>query len=175
MFTIFIFIFIIYVYIQMQKILHAQPHNGNTLNTLFEAQNFHNILNDSSIPGLLLIKASSHGENYLFAQKTNMLQFSVIDINLIYEKAQKEHIHNIILLKSYHTFSNLLLEKIKEYNIEIWDQNKINSLILSPTTNSILSTSDTSDDTCKIDTNQFNPIQEPNSFLKNIFKKPDRL
>lgn len=175
MFTIFFFIFIIYIYIGMQKVLQNQNINPNTLNTLFEVQNFHNILNDNSIPGISLIKASSHGENYLFAKKNNMLQFSIIDINIIYEKAQKEHIHNIILLNQYHTFSNLLLEKIKEYNIQIWDQNKINSLISSPRTNNVLSTSNTTDDTCIIDKNQFDPIQEPHSFLENIFKKPDRL
>jgi len=175
MFTIFIFIFIIYIYIKMLPILQNQHLNKDTLSTLFEVQNFHDISKNTSIPGILLITASSHGENYLFAKKTDMFPFSIIDINKIYEHAQKEHIHNIILLQQSHTLSNLLLEKIKEYNIQIWDQNKINSLISSPSTTSILPTSNTSDDTCKIDKNQFDPIQEPHSFLKNIFKKPDRL
>lgn len=175
MFTIFIVIFIIYVYIGMQKVLQNQSINENNLNTLFEAQNFHNISNDNSIHGILLIKASSHGENYLFARKTNMTQFSIMDINMIYNQAQKEHVHNIIILQQSNTFSNNLLSKMNEYNIKVWDQNKINSLISSPNASSVLTTSDTSDDTCEIDTNQFNPIQEPNSFWKNMFKKPDRL
>lgn len=175
MFTIFIFIFIIYIYIKMLPVLQNQHHNGNTLNTLFEVQNFHDIKANTSIPGITLINANSHGENYLFAKKTDMFPFSIIDINKIYEQGQKEHIHNIIILQQSHTFSNILLEKIKEYNIQIWDNSKINSLISSPSTNSILPTSNTSDDTCKIDTNQFNPIQEPNSFWKNILTKPDRL
>ena len=175
MFTIFMFIFIIYIYIKMLKIFENQQLNGNNLDTLFKIQNFHNITNDYSVPGLLLIKANSHGENYLFAKKTNRVQFSLMDINMIYDKAQKEHIHNIIILQSAYTFSNILLEKIKEYDIQIWDQHKINSLIYSPNSNSILPTSNTSDDTCKIDTNQFDPIQKPRSFLENMLKKPDRL
>ena len=159
----------------MLKIVEKQQFNGDTLDTLFKVQNFHNISKDTSLPGILIIKASSHGENYLFAKKTNVPQFSLMDINIIYDKAQKDHIHNIILLHQPILLSKILLDKIKEYNIKIWDENKVNSLISSPATHSILSTSDTSDDTCKIDKNEFNPIQEPTSFLQNIFKKPDRL
>jgi len=172
----FVLFIIFIIYIQTQKNFQNQLLNSNTLNTLFKTQNFHNIIKNTSIPGLLLVEASSHGENYLFAKKNNMIQFSIMDINKIYEQAKKDHIHNIIILPSaYSSFSNTMLNKIKEYNIQIWDQNKINSLISSPSTHSILATSDTSDDTCKIDKNQFDPIQEPHSFWKNIFKKPDRL
>ena len=157
-------IFLIYIQVKTKNV----NINKNTLDTLFTVQNFHNIFNDASIPGILLIKASSHGENYLFAKKTNIINFSITDINTIYDYAQKEHIHNIIILQQFNTFSDIMLKKIKEYNIQIWDQNKINSLIHSPSTTSVLNTSDTSDDNCKIDTNYFNPIQEPSSFLKNI-------
>lgn len=80
-----------------------------------------------------------------------------------------------MILHSNNAINNNLLEKIKEYNIQIWDNKKIDSLISSPSTSSILQTSNTSDDTCKIDNNQFEPIQEPTSFWKNLFKKPDRL
>lgn len=169
-----IIIFIV-IYVVFKKSLQNSITIENKLNTLFKVQNFHNISKDASIPGISLITASSHGENYLFAKKNNMIPFAIIDINLIYEKAQQQHIHNIIILQQSNTFSNNILEKIKEYNIQIWDQNKINSLISSPSTHSVLSTSDTSDDKCKIDTSYFNPIQEPSSFWKNIFKKPDRL
>ena len=167
---------IIIIYIIYKKFAQKQNITSNKLNALFEAQNFHNITKDISIPGLLLITASSHGENYLFAQKNNMVQFSIMDINTIYERAQKAHIHYIVIFPlAYSTFSNTILEKIKNYGIQIWDNNKINSLIYSSNSSSVLSTSDTSDDKCKIDTNSFEPIQEPTSFWKDIFNKPDRL
>ena len=142
---------------------------------MFKVKNFHNILKDTSIPEILLIQASSHGENYLFAKKNNATYFSVMEITKIYEHAEKKHIHNTIILGHSNMLSNSALDIIKKYNIQIWDQNKINSLIYSPATSNILHTSDTSDDTCKIDKNEFNPIQEPKSFLENIFKKPNRL
>lgn len=164
-------------YIPISTITNRKNTNiiSNSIDTLFKIQNFHNIRKDNSFPGLSLIYADSSGENYLFAQKTSMIPFSIMDIHTLYEQAQKSHIHNIIVLQLTASLPNNILNKLKEYNIQIWDQNKINSLIYSPNTSSILSTSDTSDDTCKIDKNQFNPIQEPHSFLKSIFKKPDRL
>jgi hypothetical protein len=98
-----------------------------------------------------------------------MIQFSIMDINTIYEQAQKAHIHNVIILPlAYSAFSNTMLDKIKKYDIQVWDNNKINSLISSPNSSSVLSTSDTSDDKCHIDTNSFEPIQEPTSFLKKL-------
>lgn len=174
MFDFLITIFIIYII--YKKFAQKQNITSNKLTTLFNAQNFHSINKDTSIPGLLLITASSHGENYLFAQKNNMVQFSIMDINTIYEQAQKAHIHNVVILPlAYSAFSNTMLEKIKKYDIQIWDNNKINTLISSPNSNSVLSTSDTSDDKCQISPSNFEPIQEPTSFWKNIFNKPDRL
>lgn len=174
MFNFIITIFILYIL--YKNFSQKQNIPLNKLNLLFKSQNFHSITKDLSHPGLLLISASSHGENYLFAQKNNMSQFSTTDINTIYDKAQKSHIHNIVVLtSSSSTFSTTLLEKINSYNIQIWDNNKINSLIYSSNSKSVLSTSDISDDKCKIDTNSFEPIQEPTSFWKNFFNKPDRL
>lgn len=174
MFEFIIVIFIIYIV--FKKSAQSQTISSNKLKDLFTAQNFHSITKDLSIPGIALTSASSHGENYLFAQKNNMTQFSTMDITAIYEKAQKFHIHNIILLApSTTSFSSYLLEKIKNYDIKIWDNKKIDSLIYSAYNNSVLSTSDTSDDKCKIDSSSFEPIQEPTSFWKNLFNKPDRL
>ena len=174
MFNFIIAIFIIYII--FKKISQNQTISSYKLNALFKSQNFHSISRDLSIPGLLIISASSHRENYLLAQKNNMVQFSTMDIDNIYEKAQKLHIHNIVVLTPSHTsFSNHLLEKIKNYDIKIWDDNKINSLIASSNSTSVLSTSDTSDDKCKIDSNSFEPIYEPTSFWKKFFTKPDRL
>ena len=164
------------IYFVYKKFSEKQNITSSKLDDLFEAQNFHNISKDTSIPGILVITASSHGDNYLFAQKNNMVQFSLLDIHTIYEQAQKSHIHNVVILPlPYSTFSNTMLEKLKEYDMQVWDQNKINSLIHLPGTSSVLSTSDTSDDKCHIDSNNFEPIQEPTSFWKNIFNKPDRL
>lgn len=174
MFEFIIVIFIIYIV--FKKSVQSQSIASAKLNALFKAQNFHSITKDLSIPGLLIISSSSHGENYLLAQKNNMVQFSTMDIDNIYEKAQKLHIHNIVVLTPSHTsFSNHLLEKIKNYDIKIWDDNKINSLIASSNSTSVLSTSDTSDDKCKIDSNSFEPIYEPTSFWKKFFTEPDRL
>ena len=173
MFDFIITIFIIYIV--FKKIIKSQTISSNKLNDLFDAQNFHSITKDFSISGVSITSASSHGENYLFAQKNNMTQFSTMDITAIYEKANKFHIHNIVLLTSSTDVPSHLLKKIKEYNIQIWDKNKIDSLIYSAHTNSVLSTSDTSDDKCKITTDNFEPIQEPHSFLHTFFTKPDRL
>ena len=174
MFEFIIVIFIIYIV--FKKSVQSQSIASAKLNALFKAQNFHSITKDLSIPGITLTSASSHGENYLLAQKNNMVQFSTMDIDNIYEKAQKLHIHNIVVLTPSHTsFSNHLLEKIKNYDIKILDDNKINSLIASSNSTSVLSTSDTSDDKCKIDSNSFEPIYEPTSFWKKFFTKPDRL
>lgn len=169
-------IIIIVISLIYKKFAEKSTVTLNKLNALFKAQNFHDITKDMSIPGLLLITASSHGENYLFAQKNNMAQFSIMDINLIYERAQKAHIHNIVIFPlAYSSFSNAMLEKMNQYDIQIWDNNKINSLIYSPSSTSVLSTSDTSDDKCQINPSNFEPIQKPTSFWKNFFNKPDRL
>ena len=169
-------IFIIVIYFVIKN--WAKNSNFNIINTklniLFKKHNFTNILK-TSINGTTFIRANSHGENYLFVFKNLTSVFTTLDIDKIYEYAQKEHIHNPVILVSQPSFSDNLLNKIKEYNIQIWDNKKLDSLISTYTTSSVLSTSDTSDDTCKIDPSQFNPIQEPTSLWKRLFAKPDRL
>ena len=78
------------------------------------------------------------------------------------------------MLPVYVDFSVDLLNKIESYDIQIWDYSKLTSLINSSSA-SILQTSDTSNDKCKIDKNQYDPIQEPESFINKFFKKPDQL
>ena len=166
-------ILIILYFIFKKYFLQNNNSINSKLNTLFEVQHFSNISKETLSNGISLIYANTHGENYLFALKNNSSYFSISDIIFLYEKAQKDHIHNVVVLLN--SSNNSILNKAKEYNIQIWDNKKLDSLIsLSKTTN-ILQTSDTSDDTCKIDTNSFEPIQEPNSFFKNLFKKPNRL
>ena len=61
-----ILIIIVVLYIVFKRLSQKQNITSNKLNALFEAQDFHDINKSTSIPGLLLITASSHGENYLF-------------------------------------------------------------------------------------------------------------
>ena len=78
-----------------------------------------------------------------------------------------------------------LYRKIREYNIDVWDAQKLSALATeqsSATSShkySVLKTSDTSDDKCHIDTNSFDPIQEeslkPHSLFSGLFDKPDHL
>lgn len=170
-----IFLLVIYIVIKNSLKNHNTTMMSSKLNTLFKIQNFSNISKNLSIPDITLISADSDGENNLFALKNTNSLFSLSDINNVYEYAQNEHIHNVILITPFSSFSTNILKQIKEYDIQVWDYNKLNSLIYSTNNTSILKTSNTSDDTCKIDNNQFNPIQEPTSFFKNILKKPDRL
>lgn len=81
-----IIIFII-IYVIYNKYFQNNSITEYKLNTLFKVQHFSNIKRESTIPGMLLITADSRGENYLFAKK--LIPFSIIDINTIYEKAQK--------------------------------------------------------------------------------------
>lgn len=169
------FIFIVFLYITF-KVVSKQgvSLSSSYINRLSNIQYFSNMSQDTSIPGLTLFTGNAKGENHLFATKNTSSQFTSADIDRIYEKGKQEHIHNIIIYTSYISVPDNLLSKIKEYNIQIWDNKKLFSLINNPTT-SILQTSNTSDDTCKIDTNSFEPIQNPQSTWKSFFKKPDRL
>ena len=155
MFELIIVCYILYIILKKKSNIFA----GNKLNALFKTQDFSDISTQTTINGIKIITANSRGENHMFALSNNPSVLSTTDINRIYEYAQKLHFHNII----------------KEYNIQIWDNKKIDSLISSPGTTHILQTSDTSDDKCKIETNQSEPIQPYTSFWKNMFKKPDRL
>lgn len=175
MFELILFIVIYFIFKNL-----AQKSTFNIINTklniLFKNHNFSNISKFNPSQDLTFIYANSHGENYLFALKNTNSGFTTLDIDRIYEYSQREHIHNPVILVLQPSFSDNLLKKIKEYNIQIWDNKKLESLISTYTFNSsVLPTSDTSNDTCKIDSNQFNPIQEPTSLWKKFFSKPDRL
>ena len=123
-----------------------------------------------------IVNASSHGENYIFGVRNTMF-FSIEDLDIIHQISQKEHIHSIILVTNSKTYiqSNIWV-KAKDYNMEVWDNGKLNSLLNE--SNSTLKTSDTSDDTCEIDEDSSDPINDTsknNRIFNNFFDKPDRL
>ncbi len=156
------------------------------LNKVFLVQHFSNISNVYSTSSLSIIRADNNSENYVFGVKKDGTLFTVRDIEKIYAIAQGLHIHTIVIaVKTPITSSNSIYRKIREYNIDVWDVQKLAALASeqsSATSShkySVLKTSDTSDDTCKIDTNSFDPIQEetlkPHSLFSGLFDKPDHL
>jgi len=161
------------IYIVLKK--KSNIFTNHKLNLLLKTQDFSNISMQTITNGIKIITANSRGENHMFALSNNQYILSTSDIDRIYEYAQKLHFHNIIIVVNSISFSSTTLKKIKEYGIQIWDNKKIDSLISSPGTAHILHTSDTSDDKCKIESNQPSPIQPYTPFWKDMFKRPNRL
>ena len=123
-----------------------------------------------------IINANAHGENYIFGVRNNMY-FSFQDIETIYHISEKEHIHNVIIVTSSKKYIHSSIDvKIKDYNIEVWDNEKLYSLLNE--SNSTLKTSDTSDDNCEIEEDTSSPINETSKnigLLDSLFDKPDKL
>ena len=142
---------------------------------VFDVQHFSNI-KESQYNGMKIINASSHGENYIFGVRNTMF-FSQEDIDIIYQMSKKEHIHSIIIVtNSKASIKSDIWVKIKNYNIEVWDNEKLNSLLNE--SSSTLKTSDTSDDTCEIENESTDPIDntpEVTGLFNNLFDKPTRL
>lgn len=156
------------------------------LNQLLVVQNFSNVSNAYSTASLSIIRADKSGTNFIFGVKKDASLFSVKDIELIYKFAQNLHIHTVILaVKTPISNTNSIYRKIKEYKIEIWDQQKLLALSTEKSSYdnfnkySVLKTSDVSDDHCKIDPSSFDPIQEnyvkTHSLFSGFFDKPDHL
>ena len=168
-----IFILFIFLIVLCVAMNNQTSSLSNKLNMFFQKESFSNISKELTST-MNFISASNRGDNYLFAFKRTTYPYSLFDITSIYEKAQKDHIHNVILLTKA-TLQKNILDKLKEYDIQVWDNNKLDSLIFTTESTSILQTSDTSDDNCTIETNQVDAIQEPKSFLENFLEKPTRL
>lgn len=156
------------------------------LNKALKTQQFSNIKTISNSNNLILITADSHGENYLFALKPNSMPFSSTELNSIYDRANKFHIHNVAIINKDAVLpSSQLGKKIVEYNFEVWSLTKLISLARTTSspnsthTKSVLRTSDTSYDKCKIDNNPVDPIQrgpkKTHSLFSSPFRKPNRL
>ena len=178
----FIIIFWIFKYI-----IKASSSAYSLLLRALTMQGFSNISNVYSNSTLAIIRADAKGQNYLFGARKDAMNFSVSDIEKIYSIAQGLHIHTaVIATKNPISNTNSIYRKIKEYNIEIWDLAKLTALATDKSSAtashsySILKTSDTSDDHCKIDPSSFNPIQDEkaaktSSLFSGLFSKPDRL
>ena len=156
------------------------------LNKIFLVQQFSNISNVYSTSSLSIIRADKSGENYIFGVKKDASLFSARDIEKIYAIAHGLHTHTIVLaVKEPISKTNSIYRKIIEYKIDVWDIQKLSALASEQSSAnsshhySVLKTSNTSDDTCKIDKNSFDPIQEeslkPRSLFSGLFDKPDHL
>ena len=65
----------------------------------------------------------------MFAIKNNSISFSLNDINTIYEKAERLHIHNRIIITDFPiSSSSTISEKLQEYGIEVWNRNKLKNI-----------------------------------------------
>ena len=181
---IFIVIFIVVIvsnYLKGNLSFSTQP--DALLNRVLTVQQFTEIKTFFSSSTLHMVSANLHGENYVFATKKGDPHFSLTDLHTIYDLSKKSHIHNVVLFTSLKIPANSeLSRKIRDYNFEVWDNAKIMSLLTSPSetyTKSVLRTSDTSYDTCKIDNSTVDPIQpgklKSHSLLGNLFNKPNRL
>ena len=183
-----IFIFIFYI-IFKKKGVNISNLTGilPLLNKALVTQQFSNIKTMLNSHNLTLITADSHGENYLFALKKDSLPYSSTELDSIYEKANKFHIHNVVIINKDSILpSSHLGKKIIDYNFEVWTLTKLISLARATSNNanstytkSVLRTSDTSYDKCKIDTNPVDPIQQgpakSRSLFGNWLRKPNRL
>ncbi len=166
---------LIFLYIIRYFSKSTYSSSSSLLKKVFDVQHFSDIRLIRA-NGMEIVNASAHGENYIFGIRNNMY-FSINDINAIHHISERDHIHNVIIVTSSKTYIRPEIEtKIKEYNMEIWDDEKLNSLL--DEANSTLKTSDTSDDTCEIEKDSFDPIDdtpEVTGLFDNIFDKPDRL
>lgn len=139
---------------------------------------------------ILLYRADKSGENFVFAIKNNSSPFTIKDVSTLYDKSEKLHIHNKILITDYPVdSSSAIYKKVKEYQITIWNSKKLSNLIenefndsydssYKSKSSSPLTTSNTSDDTCDIE-DSVDPIQDGAFNTHGIFSllgnKPDRL
>ena len=183
------FIFFIFFIIVIMYLSTASTPTYSLLQKVFVAKRFSNISTIYSYNNFYIIKADAKGENYIFGVKKTNSFFTFSEISKLYDYAQKNHIHSIVLVNySPITPSDSIYKKIKEYGIDVWDIQKLLSLSEVNTPNSsnnsitnnhsILKTSDTSNDKCKIEKSSFNPIQDgtlSEGLFSKLFDKPTRL
>lgn len=184
MFELIFIIIIIYLCVKKSKI--SANNNIFLFYKVMKNQGFSNVKNVYSTPSYGYVKADLHGENFLFEVKNTSDPIGKYEINSLYDMAKKSHIHNCILVYSNNPITPEVMRKIEDYNIQLWDTEKMQSLMQNLNTNiqentyesNVLHTSNTSDDKCKIEPS-YNPIKDgqsiKNSILSGLFDKPDRL
>lgn len=183
--SIFLVIFLLFLSFGIFKSTSSYSPSS-LLKEVFKIQGFSNIEIAYSSKSLEIIKADKSSENYLFEVKKDTSSFTMNNIQSFYEYAQKKHIHRIILV-TYSPVENTspIYKLVKEYDMDVWDYNKLLKLCIkfdatsdTEYSVSVLSTSDTSDDTCTQD-DSFDPIQDENpktnSIFSGLFNKTDRL
>lgn len=115
-----------------------------------------------------LYSADKDAENFLIETTSLNRPITASDIMTLVKAAQKNHIHNKIIITNFPIDSTLKNSKtFKESEIMVWNSATVASLVKD--LNSELRTSDTSDDTCKIDTDSNDPIQDGAFSTHGIF------
>lgn len=137
-------------------------------------KSFSNVSIPYSDYSLTLYRGDKSGENFLFAIKNSFSPFSLQDVEKLYEKAEKLHIHNKILITDFPIDNTIITpKKLKEYEIDIWNNKKLANISTpnasSTYDSSALKTSDTSDDNCYIVEDLDDPIQEGALHTHSIF------
>ena len=181
----FVFIIIITIFISILNSFNNYKDVDSLLKKVFVSQRFANIKLSYSQGNLRMIRADAQGENYLFVYKPSYLEYTATDIETINTIAKNMHVHSIVIATFVPVSSNPIVEKmIKAAKISIWDFDKLVSLAKSTDSSVsksnpefILKTSDTSDDTCHIDLDYNDPIQDGSTagFLSKLFDKPTHL
>ncbi len=152
--------------------------NDMSLKSLFSEyiKSFSNVELFFSDNTISLYKGDKSGENFIFGLVKNSYLFSYKDIYTLYEKGEALHIHNKVLITDYPiTPSSPTYKKIKNYEITVWDSEKLRKLVYneydsnSSYSTSPLNTSNTSDDTCDIDDDPYDPIQNGAFNTHSIF------
>lgn len=185
--SVFLLIFFIFFFMFLGIASTSSKYSTSSLlKEVFKVQEFSNVKTVYSNANLEIIRADKSGENYLFGVRRDSYGFTANNLNGLYEYAQKAHIHTIVIA----TYTPIGVESpiyrlVREFGIDVWDYNKLLNLCSqfdattdTEYTDSVLSTSDTSDDTCPQDSS-FDPIQDVHpkttSIFSGLFNKPDRL
>lgn len=187
--TIVIIIVLVAIYVYINGV--AKISNPLTLfNNVIKAKNFSNVVRIYSNGYMNIFTADTDGENFIIGFNNSLKLPSTMDISTLNDKAAKMHIHNIVYITAIPIPETTITYKImKKYSIDIWDQQKIDSFIYGDlsgsytssvsSNTSVLKTSNTSDDTCDIDTNSNDPIQDGALHTHSLFsifdKKIERL
>jgi hypothetical protein len=153
--------------------MNSTKNSYAILNKIIREKNFSNVKRIFIINNLEIYQADSDGENFLLAFKNSNVQFSGNDIDVLYEKSKKFHIHNIIVISnSPIPTTSVAYKKIKDYGIDIWNNQETEEVTkntVSYKSSSVIKTNNTSNDNCDIDDDPFDPIQDGTFHTHSLF------